>query len=127
MDGVMTAAATLVRDWLIVLPVLLGLLGAGTLFGRHLAVSLTAGQNLNSSNFRQVYVTGTTLVTPQPYKISNTVSYTGSPFAKAWPMSRSMVFAAGLMSISSAVMPSAFISFQAFDFVPSDVPKPGIV
>ena len=31
------------------------------------------------------------------------------------------------MSISSAVMPIAFISFQAFERVPSDVPKPGIV
>ena len=42
-------------------------------------------------------------------------------------MSFSICSAAGLMSISSPVTPSAFISAHAFDFVPSDVAKPGIV
>ena len=42
-------------------------------------------------------------------------------------MSSSICRAAGRMSISSAVMPSAFISFQAFDLVPSLVAKPGMV
>jgi hypothetical protein len=42
-------------------------------------------------------------------------------------MSCSIRVAAGLMSISSAVMPSAVISRQAFDLVPSDVANPGIV
>ncbi len=47
--------------------------------------------------------------------------------ANGWPMFSSMVIAVGRMSISSASIPSACISFQAFDLVPSEVPKPGIV
>ena len=42
-------------------------------------------------------------------------------------MSSSICRAAGRMSISSAVTPSASISFQAFDLVPSLVAKPGMV
>ena len=42
-------------------------------------------------------------------------------------MFSSIVRAVGLMSISSAVIPSASISFHALDLVPSDVPNPGIV
>ena len=47
--------------------------------------------------------------------------------ANGWPRSFSICIAAGLMSISSAVTPSAFMSAHAFDFVPSEVAKPGIV
>jgi hypothetical protein len=42
-------------------------------------------------------------------------------------MSFSSWVAAGLMSISSAETPSAVISFQALDFVPSLVANPGMV
>ena len=42
-------------------------------------------------------------------------------------MSASIWLAAGLMSISAAVTPSAVISRQAFLWVLSDVPKPGRV
>ena len=42
-------------------------------------------------------------------------------------MSSSILAAAGTISISSAVMPMASISFHALDFVWSEVPKPGIV
>jgi len=44
-------------------------------FTPNFGANLTVGQNLNATNFRQVYVTGTTLVTPAPYKLTNTVSY----------------------------------------------------
>ncbi|MNV86120.1 hypothetical protein D3C71_1801280 [compost metagenome] len=42
-------------------------------------------------------------------------------------MSRSICSAAGRMSISAPVTPSACISFQALDLVPSEVANPGIV
>ena len=42
-------------------------------------------------------------------------------------MSRSICSAAGRMSISSAVTPSARISFHALPFVASPVAKPGMV
>ncbi|MNT09501.1 hypothetical protein D3C72_1442870 [compost metagenome] len=42
-------------------------------------------------------------------------------------MSRSICSAAGRMSISAPVTPSACISAQALDLVPSDVAKPGRV
>ena len=42
-------------------------------------------------------------------------------------MSRSICSAAGRMSISAPVTPSAFISAQALDLVPSDVANPGMV
>jgi TonB-linked SusC/RagA family outer membrane protein len=44
-------------------------------FTSSLTANLTVGQNLNASNYRQIYVTGVTLLTPQPFKLTNTVSY----------------------------------------------------
>jgi TonB-linked SusC/RagA family outer membrane protein len=38
--------------------------------------SLTIGQNLNESYFRQIDVTGTTWIAPRPYKLSNTTNRT---------------------------------------------------
>ncbi|HEY0673613.1 MAG TPA: SusC/RagA family TonB-linked outer membrane protein [Longimicrobiales bacterium] len=38
--------------------------------------SLTVGQNLNETYFRQVDVTGTTWIAPRPYKLSNTTNRT---------------------------------------------------
>ncbi len=40
-----------------------------------LATTLTLGQNLNSTNFKQVYATGSTLVAPAPLVLQNTASY----------------------------------------------------
>jgi TonB-linked SusC/RagA family outer membrane protein len=42
--------------------------------GRQVFGSVSAGQNLNETYFRQVYVTGQTLIAPRPFKLSNTVS-----------------------------------------------------
>lgn len=42
----------------------------------NLAASLTLGQNLNETFFRQVDVAGTTFIAPTPFKLSNTVSRT---------------------------------------------------
>jgi TonB-linked SusC/RagA family outer membrane protein len=40
------------------------------------AGTLTLGQNLNSRNFRQLYVNGITLVAPQPLILNNTITWT---------------------------------------------------
>ena len=40
-----------------------------------LATTLTLGQNLNSTNFNQVYATGTTLVSPQPLVLQNVADF----------------------------------------------------
>jgi TonB-linked SusC/RagA family outer membrane protein len=42
--------------------------------GRQISGSISAGQNLNETYFRQVFVTGQTLIAPRPFKLSNTVS-----------------------------------------------------
>ncbi|HET7457597.1 MAG TPA: SusC/RagA family TonB-linked outer membrane protein [Gemmatimonadaceae bacterium] len=44
-------------------------------FSQNYKTTLTLGQNLNSTDFRQVYVTGYTFVSPTPYKLSNTITY----------------------------------------------------
>jgi hypothetical protein len=44
--------------------------------GRQIAGSVSVGQNLNDTYFRQIFVTGQTLIAPQPFKLSNTVSRT---------------------------------------------------
>jgi hypothetical protein len=44
-------------------------------FSPNFAGTLTLGQNLNSTDFRQVYVSGFGLVSPEPLTISNTISY----------------------------------------------------
>jgi len=44
-------------------------------FSPDFAGTLTVGQEINSQNFSQVYVTGTGLVTPQPLNILNTTSW----------------------------------------------------
>jgi TonB-linked SusC/RagA family outer membrane protein len=45
-------------------------------FNPDVVTSLTIGQNLNEAQFRQVDVTGTTWIAPQPFKLSNTVDRT---------------------------------------------------
>ena len=42
--------------------------------GRQISGSVSAGQNLNETYFRQVFITGQTLIAPRPFKLSNTVS-----------------------------------------------------
>lgn len=42
--------------------------------------SFTLGQNVNSRSFRQISVTGVTLVAPQPFQLTNTTSLTTSDF-----------------------------------------------
>ncbi|HZG43771.1 MAG TPA: TonB-dependent receptor plug domain-containing protein, partial [Longimicrobium sp.] len=42
--------------------------------GRQIAGSISAGQNLNETYFRQIFVTGQTLIAPRPFKLANTVS-----------------------------------------------------
>lgn len=39
-----------------------------------IAGSVSVGQNLNDTWFRQVYVTGRNLIAPQPFKLSNTIT-----------------------------------------------------
>ena len=58
---------------------------------------------------------------------SNVTSYTGSPFAKGWPMPVSSSVAMGRMSIVWIDAPIASARAMAFDFVRSLVAKPGIV
>ncbi len=42
--------------------------------------TLTVGQNLNSRRYRQTYVTGLTLIAPEPFAIQNTVTQQPSEF-----------------------------------------------
>ncbi|HEV2148741.1 MAG TPA: SusC/RagA family TonB-linked outer membrane protein [Longimicrobiaceae bacterium] len=42
--------------------------------GNNLAGTISLGQNLNESYFRQVYVTGRELIAPTPFKLANTVT-----------------------------------------------------
>ncbi|MDQ6828341.1 MAG: TonB-dependent receptor, partial [Gemmatimonadota bacterium] len=44
------------------------------------ASSITVGQNLNSTRFRQLYVTGTTLLAPEPFKLTNAVTIVPNDF-----------------------------------------------
>lgn len=44
------------------------------------ATTLTLGQNLNSRRYNQNFATGTQLIAPQPYNLSNTQSVIPSPF-----------------------------------------------
>lgn len=53
----------------------LSAIGSWTL-NPHVAASLTLGQNLDETYFRQVDVTGQTWIAPKPFKLSNTVSRT---------------------------------------------------
>jgi TonB-linked SusC/RagA family outer membrane protein len=43
-------------------------------FGNNVGTSLTVGQNLNETYFRQIQVTAATFIAPRPYKLSNTVT-----------------------------------------------------
>lgn len=43
-------------------------------FGNNVGTSLTVGQNLNETYFRQIQVTAATLIAARPYKLSNTVT-----------------------------------------------------
>ena len=43
-------------------------------FSPWFAGTFTVGQNLNATDFRQIYVLGTGLIAPQPYEVLNTVS-----------------------------------------------------
>lgn len=45
-------------------------------FSPDLSGSLTVGQNINSRDFRQIAVTGITLVAPQPFDLLNTANWT---------------------------------------------------
>jgi TonB-linked SusC/RagA family outer membrane protein len=45
-------------------------------FSPSFAGTFTIGQNLNSRSFRQLYVSGITLVAPQPLNINNTITFT---------------------------------------------------
>jgi TonB-linked SusC/RagA family outer membrane protein len=45
-------------------------------FNPNIISSLTVGQNLNETYFRQIDVTGNTWIAPRPYKLSNTTSRT---------------------------------------------------
>jgi TonB-linked SusC/RagA family outer membrane protein len=48
--------------------------------GRGISSTLTVGQNLNSQTFRQVYVNGQALLAPEPFKVTNTVTYTPNDY-----------------------------------------------
>jgi TonB-linked SusC/RagA family outer membrane protein len=43
-------------------------------FGNNIGSSLTVGQNLNETYFRQIQVTAATLIAPRPFKLANTVT-----------------------------------------------------
>ena len=61
------------------------------------------------------------------WTFSKVTSYWGSPSAAGWPRSLSIWVAEGLMSISAALTPSAFISAWALRSVRALVANPGSV
>lgn len=49
-------------------------------FNPNLGMSLTLGQNLNSTKYRQVFVTGNALLAPEPFVLTNTTTYTPNDY-----------------------------------------------
>ena len=49
-------------------------------FSPSASASLTVGQNLNSRTFRQIFVTGISLVAAQPFTLGNTTTFTPNDF-----------------------------------------------
>lgn len=86
-------------------------------FSPNANASLTLGQNLNSTSFRQIFVTGISLVAAQPFTLGNTTTFTPNDFQNYVHAERyfgsGSVYLFNQVNVEASITNDGFSSFGA--------------